>query len=77
MNTNTVYKLSDDVIAHMARALQIALITGTDIVDNLRLIELTDHNGELVLTPDCAENFENNVNAMIKNLPAEDSPFSS
>ena len=33
-------KLSDEVIGHIAKQLQIAILTGTDIVDNLRMIDL-------------------------------------
>ena len=41
MNDQTSYSLSDDVIAHVAQLLQLAILTGTDIVDNLRMIRLT------------------------------------
>ena len=33
-------KLSDEVIAHVARLLQMAILTGTDLVDHLRMIRL-------------------------------------
>ena len=33
-------KLDDKVIGHIAKVLQVAIITGTDIVDNLRTLEL-------------------------------------
>jgi hypothetical protein len=77
MSSSENYKLSDSVIGHIAKSLQVALITGTDIVDNLRLIELTLHDGELVLSPDCSENFETSVNQMLSDIPNPDSPFSS
>ena len=77
MSTKETYNLSDDVIGHVAKTLQIALLTGTDVVDNLRLIELMVHEGELVLTPDCAETFQTNINQMVESLPSPDSPFSS
>ena len=76
-NTTEAYKLGDDVIAHIAKSLQLALLTGTDIVDNLRLIELNLTNNTLVLSQECAENFENNLSEMVENLPQKDSPFSS
>jgi hypothetical protein len=69
------FKLSDSVIGRIAKTLQIALITGTDIVDNLRQLELMIHNGELVLTPDCDESFSRNLENMMENLPAQNSPF--
>ena len=77
MTTENTYKLGDSTIAHVAKALQVAIITGTDIVDNLRMMELVAVNGELVLTPDCEENFDANLNKMLQEVPAESSPFSS
>ena len=74
---NKTFKLNDSVISHVAKVLQIALITGTDIVDNLRMMELMVHDGKLVLTPACEEIFSNNLNSMLNELPPEESPFSS
>jgi len=41
------YNLDDNVIAEIARLLQVALLTGTDIVDNLRTIKV-EREGDLV-----------------------------
>jgi len=49
-------KLSDEVIGHIAKQLQIAILTGTDVVDNLRMIELHESAGKLYLHPDYAAN---------------------
>ena len=49
-------KLSDEVIGHIAKQLQIAILTGTDVVDNLRMIELHEASGKLYLHPDYAVN---------------------
>lgn len=49
-------KLSDEAIGHIAKQLQIAILTGTDIVDNLRMIELHESVGKLYLHPDYAAN---------------------
>ena len=64
------YRLSDQTIGQIAKLLQIAIITGTDIVDNLRTIRLrTDDGGEFLdPTPDYLENFEKNLSVMIENL---------
>ncbi len=64
------YKLSDKTIGQIAKLLQIALLTGTDIVDNLRTIRLTPADGDESLdpTPDYIENFEKNLSKMIENL---------
>ena len=45
-------KLNDQVIAHIAKQLQLAILTGTDIIDNLRMIQLTIDGGELYLDPE-------------------------
>ena len=45
-----VYKLHDEVISEVARSLQRALLTGTDIVDHLRQIELNVQLGESNVT---------------------------
>ena len=62
------YKLSDSTIAQIAKLLQVALLTGTDIVDNLRTLRLTLN--EDVLEPDAEylANFESNLNKLIENL---------
>lgn len=66
-------KLSDQVIAEICRQLQVALITGTDVVDNLRLIRLEEDNGELNLTSDYAANAEANIQKMLEEVEAHQS----
>ena len=69
------YRLSDETIGQIAKLLQIAIITVTDIVDNLRTIRLrTDDGGEFLdPTPDYLENFEKNLSKMIENLAEQTS----
>lgn len=45
-------KLNDEVIGHIARQLQMAILTGTDIIDNLRMIRLNEEEGQLYLDPE-------------------------
>lgn len=70
--SNNVLKLSDDAIAQVAKLLQVAILSGTDIVDNLRQLELTD-NGDstLVMTNDYVESFEQNINKMMSEARGE------
>jgi hypothetical protein len=62
------YRLSDKTVGQIARLLQIALLTGTDIVDNLRTLRLSV-DGD-VLEPDekYLENFEANLNKMVESI---------
>ena len=63
---------SDDVIATIAKVLQIAIITGTDIVDNLRmmrLIETTD--GILEVTEDFKQQLEDHVAKMMEEVNSQ------
>jgi hypothetical protein len=63
------YRLSDETIGQIAKLLQVAIITGTDIVDNLRTIRLRVGDSEqLEPTADYLENFERNLNRMIESL---------
>ena len=59
-------KLNDEVIAHIAKQLQLAILTGTDIVDNLRMIRLTAENDELYLDPVYEKNAEENEKKMLE-----------
>ena len=48
-----IYKLSDEVLAQIARLVQLGILTGTDVVDNLRMMEVTQSQsdeGKLVLS---------------------------
>jgi len=51
-------KLSDSTIAQIAKVLQIALLTGTDIVDNLRMIELQVDGDQLIISEEYKKQFE-------------------
>ena len=58
-------KFNDEVIAHIAKILQMALITGTDIVDHLRMIVLDEKEEMLCLNETYNENNEVNIQKMI------------
>ena len=59
-------KLNDEVIAHIAKQLQLAILTGTDIVDNLRMIRLQEEDGQLFLDSSYAKIAEENENRMLE-----------
>lgn len=77
MAKNKVYKLNDDTIAHIVKLLQLGILTGTDIADNFRLLELVVENDKLAPSPDYIETLESNlkkmqdqVDSLSKNQPA-------
>ena len=59
-------KLNDEVIAHIAKQLQLAILTGTDIVDNLRMIRLAEDNNELYLDPEYSAIAKQNEKKMLE-----------
>lgn len=59
-------KLSDNVIGHIAQLLQMAVLTGTDITDNMRMIDLTEAgNGYLELSETYIERFNQQIHDML------------
>ena len=68
-NTTTTFNLSDTAIAHLAKVLQVAILTGTDISDNLRQFELTeDANGNLTVSENYVTIFNDNLEKMLEEL---------
>ena len=59
------YKLSDATIAQVAKLLQVAILSGTDIVDNLRTLRLVDNNGVLDLGEAYKKRFSDGLDAMM------------
>lgn len=60
-------KFSDEVISQIAQLLQVAMLTGTDIVDNLRTLRMVVDDGTLVSDPDFSEAFQENIQRMLVN----------
>ena len=68
------YKFDDSVISTIAKTLQLALLTGTDVVDNLRQIEVQENeNGTLAITPNYNSQFEHWVAKLLEELEAHQS----
>jgi len=74
MSDNTI-KLGDDSIGIIARALQVAILSGTDVVDNLRIIrfELDDLNF-LHPTDEYLSEFDKSVETMMEEAVASLNP---
>lgn len=67
------YSLDDKVIAHIAKLLQVSLITGTDIIDHLRMLRMVNNNtdqqneSKLYLEKEYSDIFDSNIEKMIEN----------
>ena len=64
-------KFSNQLIAEIARTLQIAILTGTDIVDHLRTFEVENEEGNLTLTDRSKERIEKEIQDMLKEVPRQ------
>ena len=59
-------RLNDEVIANIAKIIQVAILTGTDIVDNLRMIKLEQlDNQYLGIHEDYRDQLKSNINDML------------
>ena len=58
-------KLSDNTIAHVVKLLQMAIMTGTDITDNFRMLELVEAEGVLEIDQDYMHVFNQNLDRII------------
>ena len=60
-------QLDDSVIAHVARLLQVSMLTGTDIVDHMRMIRLSENESSLVLEGEYQKVFDGSLDTMLQN----------
>ena len=59
------FKLTDSVIAHVVKLLQIGLLEGTDITDHFRRITfVSDEDGQLYLSEEYEESFNESLEKM-------------
>tara|TARA_B100000131_G_C17912571_1_gene530961 strand:+ start:249 stop:470 length:222 start_codon:yes stop_codon:yes gene_type:complete len=62
-----VLQFDDSVVGHVAKILQMALITGTDIIDHMRMIRLSVKDEKLFLQEDYQQTFDVSLDTMLKN----------
>jgi len=66
MADKTTFNLNDTTIAQIAKCLQVAILTGTDIADNLRQLQLEiKEDGKVGVTDNYLSTFETNIEKMI------------
>jgi len=59
------FKLTDGVVAHVVKLLQLGLLEGTDITDHFRRITLVaDDKGQLYLSEDYEASFNESLEKM-------------
>ena len=58
--------LSDEVIGQIANVVQIAILTGTDVVDNLRMMRLSEEDGQLFLDKDYVAVANQQIESMLE-----------
>ena len=61
-------RLNDSVIAHLAKLLQLSILTGTDIVDHMRQVRVVETDGELYLTEKYEAQSEHNIQRMLTEI---------
>ena len=61
------YKMSDFSISQIVRLIQMGILTGTDVSDQLRTFELcVNSEGNLDPSPEFIDNFQNNITKLEK-----------
>ena len=72
MSEQKTFTFDDSTISIIAKTLQLAILTGTDIVDNLRRIEVQENSkGTLEITPNYNSQFEHWVAKMLEELESQ------
>jgi len=61
-------KLNDNVIGHIAQIIQLAILTGTDVVDHMRMIRLVDSEDGLMLDPEYESQSRDNIESMLSSI---------
>ena len=65
--TNEVHVFSDDLIATMAKLIQVAILTGTDVYDHLRTMQcVINDQGQIATSPDFSEKLNQEIASMLE-----------
>ena len=64
MKTET-YTLSDTLITTLAKLIQVAILTGTDVYDHLRTIHCIVQEGQIHTSPEFEERLNEEIDAML------------
>lgn len=61
MGDTNEFRLSDKSIGQIAKLVQLGILTGTDIIDHLRMMILTSKDGQLVPSAEYSKVFDDSV----------------
>jgi len=66
-NQTETYVFSDDLVIMMAKLIQVAMLSGTDIYDHLRTIQcVVNDEGKITASPDFSEKLETEIVSMLE-----------
>ena len=66
-------QLHDTTIAQIVKLIQMALLTGTDIIDHFRMMQLKVEDDKVVLDEDYLKVFNESIDKMMTNIPQQES----
>lgn len=58
-------RMTDTAIGHIAQLLQVAILTGTDIIDNLRSARFVINQEAIEVSPEWSEVFQQSITRMM------------
>ena len=64
-------QLHDTTIAQIVKLIQMALLTGTDVIDHFRMMQLKEEDNKIVLDEDYLKVFNESIDKMISSVPKE------
>ena len=65
--SNEIYVFADDLVITMAKLIQVAMLTGTDIYDHLRTVQcVVNDDGKITTSPDFSESLETEIASMLE-----------
>ncbi len=70
MTTNETYILSDALVTTVAKLLQVAILTGTDVYDHLRTMQCVVQDGQIYTSPEFEEKLSEEINFMLTRAEA-------
>lgn len=64
-------RLHDNTIGHIAKLVQVAILTGTDVIDHLRMVSLNEEDGMLLVDQEYLDVFDNQIQKMLSNAVSQ------